>query len=401
MERENRLPNYDNVAKVFEKISPLVDPSLARLMRIAGAQGALAASQASARDPEIWNKHFKIVVLYLCTNATFPDLASKFGYKYRTCASLAFRSFIVGLHRNLPPEFQQEFDLAKIKFGKRASQKRKDQLSRVNGGRRKEIRLMVASGASSPAEIASRLGLESSSVLDAMGKMRRQGLIPESRITRNGRLVATILRAETPREIAEVLGQSNKSFIARHHDLFSTVSSIARGAGYTFNNQRLEFFIATLRQSAVPIKTIPRRVEGGQPIRSKVHYVLKQQLREVLVAFETNPDLMRFRQGKTVGQVAGPPVRSPSHRKSRDRNLFKTLSAELREIGVRKDKVFNNCPVPVFRYERGYVVRVGDFQALMEHARKVKQIGNGKNGTIWPRRVTGRIGAHHDRAGLS
>ncbi len=233
----------------------------------------------------------KIVFFTVCTDATLNETAPLVDYKNGESVSRSFKRFIDSVQKEVG-DTEEIWDFKKPK-----SQRTRDKASEAKGGRRKILRELVASGVTSPKEVARRLGITENNATVALTRLRSQKILPESIRPKNVRLLEKARKAETDEEFALILKTVSKSLIMKNPKDFIFVGSILKNAGYTFYYGNLKYFITSIEKSRIPHKKITfkgHKNKYGKRFDAYGYCVLPQQTSRVLKAILNDPNSSKF-----------------------------------------------------------------------------------------------------------
>lgn len=346
----------------------------------ADRDGAFVRLRASgAIDPDAWDTTVGIVEDHLTTDASFAELSAKYGYKDPGAASARFIRFVRLAYANGSASFKRRFNLDEISFSKPRSERTRDRISSVRGGQRASIRRLVSSGVTDFHAAADELKMDHDSAKYAFRGLRRAGHVAESKIQENRRLAEKIPEAAGRIEIKNVLGQINYIFYRTHRDLFIPLKKLAKEAGYVFRAMDTREFARALERQGIPFGHL--KPEDRRGPRDE-YFILPQQRREVLIAFELAKWLDSFKSSRSVIQVSGAASMPDRIRDFSDRDKYVYFYEDLRNLGFTDEqlrKIIRSCPFRTYKKNSGgYLTRVEDFEAVIDWGKTVakKLLGN-------------------------
>lgn len=350
------------------QVYPYARPETYEFLQAAIAEGAHLEFPANPNKASNWVRERNIAGVYFGSPATLQEIGDIYVVS-RERIRQVINVFLKQLHSRCSEEVQERFPLEKIvhPVSKPISEEVRDRQSRVQGGKRLEIRSLVASGVVNPDEIASKLGMRQGRVRTALKSLRKRGLAPDSNLNRWPYILDGIEKAVTDEEIAGLLGRINSSTIARHPECFITIGDVANIAGFRFRRDKLKEFIGELNEAGIPFASIEFWFKDGKSGRS--YYILRKQVERVRAVLESSEKLKEFRSLSSARQVGGPEVEFPNTTDLvKERGFKKVLISKFGLEG--KDLI--GSPVPVFRMSR-YFVRGEDLDAFMAFVAEVKK----------------------------
>lgn len=371
MEREQAALVADQKSRLY------AHPKTQQFLLEAIAEGGHLKTPDKSND-QAWARKRNVLGIYYGTSATQQEIGGMLrlpGKDKRQRVQQLLRRGIRQLRENGSDELKVRYPLPEIQIG--ASKGSAEEHSRKSGGKLAEVKALFAQRESF-AEIAKHTGKSQAYVRRWLRKSR---LIPESNAQKTKRflekLTEEIRVAGTDHDIKGIFlkmrGFNQRKFVQRHRELFLSIQNLARQLGFRFAGQELKSFTQVLTDAQIPFLQYNRKIKTGRNsgLVQTYYYLLAIQVPEVAGVFMRAPQLESFRKLKSWRQVAGPTVDLPSTNNLLHRRGYRAFLNEISTLGVKKKKLFCDCPVPVFMYRDSYIVHESDFETLIDYAKKI------------------------------
>ena len=346
----------------------------------------LECPSCQSRSARRWEKGSHVTNLYYDSDISLEELGGMLGVgakNKRSGPEQEIKRFIKAVHARCSPELQERFPLAEIPIGKPLTDRLKDRKSQGHGGLMLKVRQQIRDGASKVESIAQSVGVPTGAVWEALNRLAKRGeQIPQSSTKKIRKLLERAREAKAYGEISEVLAQSPDAnyFYKRNSDIYISLTDVIRQCGFRIRSQDMKYFLAILEEKRIPIKSFDH-VFRGEKIGS-YHFVMKQEIGAISETFRLSRRLARFKELKTLRQVTKLKVDLPSTTLIEKGIGFRSVFRHLEKMGIDKEVVLKNSPVPIFAWKprvvRGrvyctYIVKNSDFAALMEFAGRLKE----------------------------
>lgn len=345
-------------------------PKTQQFLLEAIAEGAHLKTPERSND-QAWARKLNVLRIYYGTSATQYQIGEMLGLpgkdKRQRVQQLLSKG-ILQLWNNCSGEVKARHPRAEIKL--RASKRSAEDRSRIRGGKLAEVKALFMQGESLE-EIAKQTG---KTIAYVKHQLRKSSLVPESNYERTKRLLDAIRVAASNEEIKQIFEQiKDKTFAQSHRELFVPIKNLAGQIGFRFDPRELKDFVKVLKDADIPYLSLNIEIRSGKKTGEilKYYFVLARQVPEVAGVFLNTRELEKFRQLKSLRQVAGPRVDLPSTNSLKHRRGYKVFLKEISTLGVNKEKLFSDCPVPVFRCSESYIVHESDFETLIDYAKKI------------------------------
>lgn len=330
-----------------------------------------------------WNKQVMIGVVYndIGSTATIEELGDKYGKTHQNI-SLLNKSFLRNLWNNCKPELQERYPLDEIlTVRKPLSQRSKERLSALRGGKSLEIKKQVESGATNVDEISANTGILKGRIMESRKLLKHWGInINVSREQSSYKEPLEQLDKETDdKKIQELL--DTFPYFVIHYDMtkrkeasrFCSLLTFIREAGLHPPNTDVHFFVTSLKTAGVPITRKDRVVAGTKPHILTYYIVVNRHKDRGIQVFREDKDLQRF-QRNPVKMICGATKDNlPTTTKLVKKQEYEVIRKALKEFGIiigprskiRYSDIFTpDCPVPIYRYYKTHYYLVTQKEAL-------------------------------------
>lgn len=165
--------------------------------------------------------------------------------------------------------------------------------------------------------------------------------------------------------LKKLLGMVSPFFTRYYPDVFdlhfTTLSQLLRNIGFYFRNPEMVIFLDKLGKASIDVGHYEYYIPSG-PQQGKLnhYYVFKLQEEEIRRVLLPDPELSYFLQNP-VSQIAGVRLSElPNTTQLMYGHDYKSVSSLCRQLGIRVsgsskvriDQLLQDCPVPIFEYDK-------------------------------------------------
>ncbi len=350
-------------------------PETHKFLKAAIANGAV---EPTAR--EVGPRDFNIHGTYFISPATHQDIAGRYpDFNSREQSrQIVYRVFST-LHSHCTKEIQERFPLHELET-------RKSRLHR----RTYRIGQLLQEG-ENVGEIKTRLGLSSEQLIGPRKNLKKFGLeLPY--LAHSWPELASVLGSPSSNDeqIQEALNHVSYSFYSKHASgespILTSVSKVARMAGYHFSANKTSVFVESLEKAKIPRRSMAIQLKKEQNVYLLNHYFITAQHSErAVMALEEDKSLAGFRKNP-VNQMYGPRRKEfPTTHELMNKKGYSAPLHIFKELGVAvggrskhtyKDFFKQDCPVVVFKIHQAHFYPDYQEEALRTYIReKAEKLG--------------------------
>lgn len=281
---------------------PYIGQRVFDFLRSADSCGAITAVKDSSTEDQ-WLRITAVSQLNILTDAMLGEISSRVGFNRVDAAGAIWRRFIRNVYKYSPEGLRQEYSLEELTAKKRLSQRHRDNISRLRGGRRKEVREFVSSNGVlkhpiTRSDVARHLHMDPERAHTTLKYLRRAGHAPESSVVKNKRITDLIENAQNVDDYRALLrdGSISYYFVRTHKDLFVSLQKIARCSGYAFKPAETTQFALALGVYGEPYLRTEANPRKGESKTRICFYGFSARYDDILEAFSRNRKLDKFKR---------------------------------------------------------------------------------------------------------
>lgn len=352
-------------------------PETHKLLKAAIADGAV---EPTAR--EVGPRDFNIHGTYFISHANHQDIAGRYpDFNSRERSRQIVKRVFSILHSHCTKETQERFPLNDLKIGKPYYRH-----SRLYN----RVAELLQEG-EDVKKIKTRLGLSNQQLVNARESLKNFGLeLPY--ITHSWPELAGVIGSpeSNDEQIQEALDRVGSGFhsnyISGENPILTSVSKVAKMAGYHFFVKKTSVFVESLKKAKIPRRTILSQQKKEQKVYSaNYHFIAAQHSERAVMALKEDESLARFRKNP-VNQMCGPRRKEfPTTHELMNRKGYSAPLHIFRELGIGasgrskhtyKDFFEQDCPVAVFRIRQAHFYPDDQEEALRIYVReKAEKLG--------------------------